>query len=123
VNSRLLLAGVRLTVGVTVGVSVGSMGPIGGSVAVAVGDGVGDDACVEVGLGNGVYVGLGVGVGTGAEGKATMTRLITMLPTISKLMPHSILSLRLRLRVLRLLTTMNLLTVCSGIIPQPAALA
>lgn len=112
------------------GVFVGSTGPAGGSVAlgvgeasaVAVGPKVGKAGCVSVGAGvfvaTRVQVGSGVGVAGEAPGRATIKRLMIILPAMTKLMIQSIFWLRVRFRRLRLLTGFNLQDKCSSIIPQ-----
>jgi hypothetical protein len=98
-NSRLAPAGVTVTVGVMdnvgeiSGVSVGRDGPMIGSVASSVGvagGSVGLRMSDAVGSNSGVKVGRGAGVGAGRDGKATITRLNTMLPTMSRLTSHRI---------------------------------
>jgi hypothetical protein len=95
-----------VAVGLGEGVAVGNEGPTGGSVAANVGGGSGDGLGegVALGSGRGVQVGQGVGVGWTGSGRATMTRLITMLPTMSRLMSQNRVWLRLRGRRRRLLT-------------------
>jgi hypothetical protein len=109
-NSRPAPAGVMVTVGemVTVGVttevgeipgvSVGRAGPMIGSVASGVGvagGSVGRGVSEAVGSSTGVKVGSGSGAGAGLEGRATITRLNTMLATMIKLMSHRTFWLRL----------------------------
>ena len=98
---------VIVSVAVMVGVAVGSSGPMTvevGSNAGSVGTSVGGGGRVIVGKG----MGLGVGAGARADGRATIIRLTTMLPAMSKLTIHRILSLQLLFRRFRLLTDKNL---------------
>ena len=92
-----------VSVAVMVGVAVGRSGPM----TVAVGSSAG-----SVGGGGRVIVGKGMGLGVGAGarpvGRATMIRLTTMLPAMSKLITHRILSLQLLFRRFRLVTSKNL---------------
>jgi hypothetical protein len=115
--------GVSLRGGVTVGVSVAGSGPSAGSVGSNVGDGgnsVGRGVAVDGG--RGVRVGQGVGVGLAGWGRATMIRLITILPTMIRLNTHRIFWLVVRFWLVRLLKTVYLLQTCARIIPQPTVL-
>jgi len=143
VVGKAVVVGVTGAMGVTVGstgpaggsvasgVSVGSTGPAGGSVASVVGEGLGVSEGPMVGNGKSVAVSVGVevgclvqvgrGVGVGLvlpDGKATITRLMIMLPTMTMLSSHRIFWLVVCLVVLRLLTTTNLHEKCLRIIPQ-----
>lgn len=140
VVGKAVVVGVTGAMGVTVGstgpaggsvapgVSVGSTGPAGGSVASVVGEGLGVSEGPMVGNGKSVAVSVGVevgclvqvgrGVGVGLvlpDGKATITRLMIMLPTMTMLSSHRIFWLVVCLVVLRLLTTTNLHENASGL--------
>jgi hypothetical protein len=126
-NSRLAPAGVMMsvgemetvgdmfTVGEISGVSAGRAGPMIGSVASGVGvagGSVGRGISDAVGSRAGVKVAGCAGSGAGREGRATSTRLNTMLATMSMLTSHRIFWLRLGFWRLRLLTKLNLLEIC-----------
>lgn len=104
---------VGVTVAVSAGVSVGNAGPIIGSVGSSsapdvggkVGGGaVATDASVGDGQGLSSRVGSGVGSGPGPDGRATITRLNTMLAAMIKLMSHRTFWLVVRVCRFRLLT-------------------